>query len=34
MGSGRGDFFLSNCVLLGDDGPEVLTTTPLGPTIR
>lgn len=34
MGSGRGDFFLSNCVLLGDDGPEVLTTMPLGPTIR
>lgn len=28
MGTGQGDFFLSNCVLLGDDGPEVLTTTP------
>jgi Xaa-Pro dipeptidase len=28
MGTGRGDFFLSNSVLLGDDGPEVLTHTP------
>ncbi|MEM9139165.1 MAG: Xaa-Pro peptidase family protein, partial [Pseudomonadota bacterium] len=34
MGSGRGDFFLSDCVLLGPDGPEVLTTTPHGPTTR
>jgi Xaa-Pro dipeptidase len=34
MGSGRGDFFLSNCVLLGADGPEVLTTTPAGPTFK
>ncbi|MEM9139885.1 MAG: Xaa-Pro peptidase family protein [Pseudomonadota bacterium] len=34
MGSGRGDFFLSDCVLLGPDGPEVLTTTPHGPTQR
>jgi Xaa-Pro dipeptidase len=30
MGTGRGDFFLSNTVLLGDDGPEVLTRTPSG----
>lgn len=28
MGCGRGDFFLSNSVLLGADGPEELTTTP------
>jgi len=28
MGCGRGDFFLSNCVLLTDKGPETLTTTP------
>ena len=28
MGCGLGDFFLSNCVLLTDEGPEVLTTTP------
>lgn len=32
MGSGIGDFFLSNTVLLGPDGPEVLTRTPNGPT--
>jgi Xaa-Pro dipeptidase len=30
MGTGRGDFFLSNTVLLGDGGPEVLTRTPAG----
>jgi Xaa-Pro dipeptidase len=28
MGTGRGDFFLSNTVLLGENGPEVLTRTP------
>jgi Xaa-Pro dipeptidase len=28
MGTGRGDFFLSNTVLLGPGGPEVLTATP------
>lgn len=28
MGTGQGDFFLSNCVLLGEQGPEVLTTSP------
>jgi Xaa-Pro dipeptidase len=31
MGTGRGDYFVSNTVLLGPNGPEVLTTTPLGP---
>lgn len=30
MGTGRGDFFLSNTVLLGDRGPEVLTRLPAG----
>jgi Xaa-Pro dipeptidase len=30
MGTGRGDFFLSNTVLLSDSGPEVLTRTPSG----
>lgn len=33
MGSKLGDFFLSNTVLLGPDGAEVLTKTPYGPTI-
>ncbi len=28
MGTGQGDFFLSNTVLLGPDGAEVLTRTP------
>lgn len=28
MGCGRGEFFFSNCVLLGPDGPEELTTSP------
>ena len=28
MGCGRGDFFLSNTVLLGENGAEVLTTSP------
>jgi Xaa-Pro dipeptidase len=27
MGTGRGDFFVSDTVLLGDTGPEVLTRT-------
>jgi Xaa-Pro dipeptidase len=31
MGTGRGDYFVSNTVLLGPDGPEVLTRTPAGP---
>lgn len=30
MGTGRGDFFRSDTVLLGADGPEVLTRTPAG----
>lgn len=34
MGTGKGDFFVSNAVLLGPEGPEVLTRTPLGPTVR
>lgn len=33
MGTGQGDYFTSNCVLLGPDGVEVLTKTPMGPTI-
>jgi Xaa-Pro dipeptidase len=31
MGTGRGDYFVSDTVLLGPDGPEVLTRTPCGP---
>ncbi|WP_274424387.1 M24 family metallopeptidase [Chelativorans sp. YIM 93263] len=34
MGTGMGDFFVSNIVLLGPNGVEVLTKTPLGPTIK
>ncbi|MFL5260544.1 MAG: M24 family metallopeptidase [Hyphomicrobiales bacterium] len=34
MGTGRGDYFLSNTVLLGDNGAEVLTKTPAGPIVR
>jgi Xaa-Pro dipeptidase len=34
MGTGRGDFFMSNTVLLGANGPEVLTRLPAGLTIR
>lgn len=34
MGTGKGDYFVSNAVLLGPNGPEVLTKTPLGPTIK
>lgn len=30
MGTGRGDYFISNTVLLGDRGAEVLTRTPAG----
>lgn len=33
MNTGRGDVFLSNCVLLGENGPEVLTRTPHVQTI-
>jgi Xaa-Pro dipeptidase len=34
MGAGRGDYFISNAVLLGAEGPEVLTRTPSGVTVR
>lgn len=31
--TGRGDFFVSNCALLGPGGPELLTQAPMGPTV-
>lgn len=34
MGTGHGDYFISNAVLLGAQGPEVLTRTPNGPIVR
>jgi Xaa-Pro dipeptidase len=34
MGTGRGDYFISNTVLLGEAGPEVLTRSPTGVSIR
>ncbi|MGH7125112.1 MAG: M24 family metallopeptidase [Stellaceae bacterium] len=34
MGTGRGDFFISNAVLLAESGAQVLTRTPAGVTIR
>lgn len=34
MGTGKGDCFVSNAVLLGPDGAEVLTKAPRGPTIK
>jgi Xaa-Pro dipeptidase len=34
MGTGRGDFFISNTVLVGEEGPEVLTLTPADVTVR
>ena len=34
LGTGRGDYFLSNTVLLGEGGPEVLTKTPSDILIR
>ena len=34
MGTGQGDDFISNTVLLTDSGPEVLTRTPMGPIVR
>jgi Xaa-Pro dipeptidase len=33
MGSGIGDDFLSNTVLLGESGPEVLTKLQTGPIV-
>lgn len=34
MGTGRGDYFLSNPVLLTSDGAEILSRTPSGPIIK
>ena len=34
MGTGRGDYFISNAVLMGANGAEVLTRTPPGPIVR
>ncbi|WP_222182384.1 M24 family metallopeptidase [Geminicoccus harenae] len=34
MGTGQGDYFISNTVLLGDQGAQVLTQTPTDVTIR
>lgn len=34
MGTGKGDDFISNTVLMTDNGAEVLTRTPTGPIIR
>jgi Xaa-Pro dipeptidase len=34
MGTGAGDDFISNTVLLTKAGAEVLTKTPAGPIIR
>jgi Xaa-Pro dipeptidase len=34
MGTGKGDDFISNTVLLTENGPEVLTRTSLGPIVR
>jgi Xaa-Pro dipeptidase len=34
MGTGRGDYFISNTVLLTEAGPEVLTRAPTGVSIR
>ncbi|WP_343115893.1 Xaa-Pro peptidase family protein [Ostreiculturibacter nitratireducens] len=31
--TGSGDYFVSNCALLGPDGPELLTKAPMGPTV-
>lgn len=34
MGTGRGDYFVSNPVILTSDGAEVLSRTPVGPTMK
>jgi Xaa-Pro dipeptidase len=34
MGTGQGDYFVSDTVLLGAAGPEVLTSTPRQPMVR
>jgi Xaa-Pro dipeptidase len=33
MGTGRGDYFVSNPVLLTENGAEILTRTDLGPIV-
>jgi Xaa-Pro dipeptidase len=34
MGTGQGDYFISNTVLLAEGGPEVLTRSPSGASTR
>ncbi len=34
MGTGRGDYFVSDTVLLSDTGPEILTTAPRQLAVR
>ena len=34
MGTGAGDYFVSDTVLLTERGPEILTSAPRGLTIR
>jgi Xaa-Pro dipeptidase len=34
MGTGRGDYFVSDTVLLSEAGAEVLTRTPTAPTVK
>jgi Xaa-Pro dipeptidase len=34
MGTGRGDYFMSNPVLLTETGAEILTETPFGPIVK
>jgi Xaa-Pro dipeptidase len=34
MGTGKGDYFISNAVLLGPGGPEVLTRASTGPIVK
>ena len=31
--TGRGNYFVSNCALLTEDGPELLTQAPMGPIV-
>jgi Xaa-Pro dipeptidase len=34
MDTGRGDYFVSDTVLLTESGPQLLTTAPRGPLLR